>query len=173
MPSPNSLLLSFPHLFCLFHCYLGIAMGENTLFCSGFKMAYIPPWCQSFFCEKTQPSCSMNSKVKVWKHPGNQSKCRQAIFLNFPNSCIYLCSVSGDIRSGGPSWRQSWLTFVFGWLLPRQSSSVRICPLTADSLRSVSTQHCCLSIQQPIKPSELKLKRKITVFTLWLSEFSI
>lgn len=95
---------------------------------------------------------SMNSIVKAWKLPGKQFKCRQCHFSYviklcssslFRKSCMYLCSVSGDNRSGGPSWLQSWLTFVFEWLLPRQSSSVRICPLTADSLRSVLTQQRC------------------------------
>lgn len=51
-------------------------------------------------------------------------------------------SALGGIRSDGPSSRQFWLTSQFVWLLPRPSSSARMCPLTVDSLRLV-LECCC------------------------------
>lgn len=55
-------------------------------------------------------------------------------------------SALGGIRSDGPSSRQFWLTSQFGWLLPRPSSSARMCPLTVGSLRFV-LESCC---QNPV-----------------------
>lgn len=57
----------------------------------------------------------------------------ESSFVFFPSPSAF-----GGIRSDGPSSRQFWRTSLCGWLLPRPSSSARICPLTVHSLRLVS-----------------------------------
>lgn len=64
--------------------------------------------------------------------------CSAILQQNELSCCLLLSSSAlGGIRSDGPSSRQFWLTSQFGWLLPRPSSSARMCPLTVDSLRLV------------------------------------